>query len=193
MQKFLASLKQYYWPISALIFCPCHLPLTMSAVASLTAGTAIGAYISTYYSSIETVLAVTFSFYFVLAFMIWIVRGPQHEQGTACKLDSKSSKQLSGLSTKQIIVWGIIGMLLMPALVSISVFTEQSDFTKTLSEIFAINPEFNSGFIWLISLSTVVMIPVMVIWLVWMWLAWAKVNAAGGDKAAAETWSYEYD
>lgn len=77
MQKFWTALKQNFWPISALIFCPCHLPLSMAAIASLTAGTVVGGFISTHYSSIETVLAVAFSFYFVLAFMIWVVRGPQ--------------------------------------------------------------------------------------------------------------------
>ena len=77
MNRILQGLKDNFWPVSALIFCPCHLPLTMTAVVSLTAGTALGTFISANYSSIETVLAVAFSFYFVLAFMIWVVRGPR--------------------------------------------------------------------------------------------------------------------
>jgi hypothetical protein len=61
MYKLWDGLKQNFWPVSALLLCPCHLPLSMAAIASLTAGTALGAYISTHYSSIETVLAVVFS------------------------------------------------------------------------------------------------------------------------------------
>jgi len=190
MNKIWAPFKQYFWPVSALIFCPCHLPLTMTAVASLTAGTIIGTYITRNYSSIETVLAVAFSFYFVLAFMIWVVRGPQQPEGAACAIDEKGNQCVSGLSTKQIIVWGIIGMLTMPALIAISIFTRQNFIDETVTQVFAINPAFNSGFIWLISLSTVVMIPVMVIWLVWMWLAWTRVDVS---KVDTENWSYEYE
>ena len=189
LYKFLNALKQNFWPISALIFCPCHLPLTMAAAASLTAGTALGAYISTYYSSIETVLAVAFSFYFVLAFMIWVVRGPSPAKGVACTVYTKGKQEASGLSTRQIVVWGLIGMFLMPALVAVSAFTKQSYFVETINYIFTLDPAVNSGFIWLISLSTVVMIPVMVIWLVWMWLAWSKTDFS----KAEERWSYEYE
>src|SRR5262245_54104327 len=128
LDKFLKTLKQNFWPISALIFCPCHLPLTMAAVASLTAGTALGAYISTYYSSIETVLAVAFSFYFVLAFMIWVVRGPSPAKEATCAIKAKDKQAVPGLSTRQIIVWGLIGMFLMPALVAISAFSRRSYF-----------------------------------------------------------------
>lgn len=190
MQKLYNSLKQNFWPVSALIFCPCHLPLTMAAVASLTAGTAVGAYISAHYSSIETVLAVAFSFYFVLAFMIWVVRGPQPAKGKACKIDSQGNPQVDGLSTRQIVVWGIIGMFTMPALVAISAFTKQEYFVDTIAQIFSLNPAANSGFIWLISLSTVVMIPVMVIWLVWLWLAWSKTDFS---KVDTENWTYELE
>lgn len=189
MKKFAMALKQNFWPVSALIFCPCHLPLTMAAFASLTAGTAVGAYITTYYSSIETVLAVVFSFYFVLAFMIWVVRGPNPKTGAACDMRS-GQQQVTGLTTKQIVVWGVIAMFTMPALVAISAFTKQSYFVDTMKQIFTLNPAVNSGFIWLISLSTVVMIPVMVIWLVWMWLAWSKTDFKQGDR---DNWSYEYE
>ncbi len=190
MQKLWIGLKQNFWPISALIFCPCHLPLSMAAVASLTAGTFVGAFISTHYSSIETVLAVAFSFYFVLAFMIWVVRGPQPVKGQTCVIGPRGEQRPTGLSTKQIVVWGIIGMFMMPALISISLFTKQNFADGVLSQVFAINPDLNSGLIWLISLSTVVMIPVMVIWLVWMWLAWSKRDYSQGD---ADSWNYEYE
>lgn len=190
MKQFWMSLKQYYWPISALIFCPCHLPLTMTAVASLTAGTALGAYFSRYYSSIETVLAVTFSFYFVLAFMIWVVRGPQQPEGAACVIDEQGKQRLNGLSTRQIIVWGIIGMFTMPALIAISIFTRENFVNETVTQILAVNPEINSGFIWLVSLATVVMIPVMLIWLAWLWLAWVKTDLTQVD---TESWNYDYE
>ena len=190
MNRILQGLKDNFWPVSALIFCPCHLPLTMAAVVSLTAGTALGTFISAHYSSIETVLAVAFSFYFVLAFMIWVVRGPRKAEGAACRIDARGNEQLDGLSTKQIVVWGIIGMLIMPALVAISAFTKQAYFAETMNQVFMVNPGMNSGFIWLISLSTVVMIPVMVIWLVWMWLAWSKTDLSPAD---GDTWGYEYE
>lgn len=190
IQKFWLALKQNFWPVSALIFCPCHLPLTMGAVAGLTAGTAVGSFISLHYNTIETVLAVTFSFYFVLAFMIWVVRGPQPVNGAACVIDARGKQRPTGLSTKQIVVWGIIGMFTMPALISISVFTRQNFADGVISQIFTGAPEINSGLIWLVSLATVVMIPVMVIWLVWMWLAWSKTDFSKTD---TENWSYEYE
>lgn len=191
MNKYWLALKQHFWPVSAIIFCPCHLPLTMSAVAGLTAGTVVGTYISTHYSAIESVLAVAFSFYFVLAFMIWVVRGPQRPAGAACAIDEQGRKRPVGLSTRQIVTWGVIGMLSMPALVSVSLFTKQTSIDEIVAGVLAINPA-NSGFIWLISLSTVVMIPVMVIWLVWMWISWSKADLVR-DVTRAEPWQYEYD
>ena len=190
MQKLWETFKQHYWPISAIIFCPCHLPLTMSAVATVTAGTFVGGFISAYYNSIESVLAVTFSFYFVIAFMIWAVRGPQQREGTVCVIDAEGRKQLSGLSTKNIFVWGIISMLIIPALVSVSVFVEQDFFNKSVLQMVVANMEYNSGLIWLVSITIVVMIPVMVIWLVWLWLAWSKSDRT---QLELETWSYDYE
>jgi hypothetical protein len=184
------NFKQHFWPISAIIFCPCHLPLTMSAVASLTAGTFAGTFISAYYNSIESILAVAFSFYFVLAFMIWVVRGPQKPETAACTLTSRQKQQLEGLSTRQIVVWGIIGMFTMPALVSISLFVRQDFIDQTVLRNAVAMMEYNSGFIWLVSITTVVMIPVMLIWLVWLWLAWAKTDLSQPD---LESWEYEYE
>ncbi len=189
-QKFWMALKQNFWPISALIFCPCHLPLSMSAVAGLTAGTVVGSFIAANYGTIETVLAVAFSFYFVLAFMIWVVRGPRPVKGAACVIDLKGQARPTGLSTQQIIVWGVIGMLMMPALVSLSLFTRKNTLDQSIIQSLIANVEVNSGLIWLISLATVVMIPVMVIWLVWMWLAWAKRD---GSRVDQENWGYEYE
>jgi hypothetical protein len=190
LQNFWAMLKQNFWPVSALIFCPCHLPLSMAGIASLTAGTALGAFIATNYSTIETVLAVTFSFYFVLAFMIWVVRGPQPLKGAACAIDHQGRARPTGLSTRQIVVWGVIGMLMMPALVSISLFTEKNPLDADIVQLLMANVDPNSGLIWLISLATVVMIPVMVIWLVWMWLAWSKTDS---NQLEGDNWGYEYE
>jgi len=190
MNRLWQSFKQNFWPISAIIFCPCHLPLTMSAVASLTAGTFVGAFISAYYNSIESTLAVAFSFYFVLAFMIWVVRGPQKAKGAACPVNLQEQRQLDGLSTRQIIVWGIIGMFTMPALVSISFFTRQDFMDQKMFQSVVANMEYNSGFIWLVSIATVVMIPVMVIWLVWLWLAWSKADLSQPE---VDAWKYEYE
>lgn len=190
LQKFWFALKQNFWPISALIFCPCHLPLSMAAIASLTTGTVIGSFIAANYGTIETILAVAFSFYFVLAFMIWVVRGPQPVKGAACVIDQKGKVRPTGLATKQIIVWGVIGMLMMPAMVALSLFTKKNILDEGVVELLVANVEVNSGLIWLISLATVVMTPVMIIWLVWMWLAWSKTDPKRVDQ---ENWSYEYE
>lgn len=179
-------LKQNFWPISAMIFCPCHLPLSMSAVAALTAGTFIGSWVSAYYNTIESVLAVTFSFYFVVAFMIWAVRGPKRGQGVACQLDENGRPQLNGLSTRQIISYGLIGMLIIPLLVTASLFVREDLIGNFIAA--ARTVELNSGLIWLICIAVVVMIPVMVIWLVWMWVAWTNA-----DPSISEDWKYEYE
>lgn len=190
LQNFWIALKQNFWPVSALIFCPCHLPLSMAGFASLTAGTVIGSFIAANYGAIETVLAITFSFYFVLAFMIWVVRGPQAAKGATCVIDAQGQARPTGLSTKQIMVWGVIGMLMMPAMVSLSLFTKNDSLDQGIVQMLLANVEVNSGLIWLISLATVVMIPVMIIWLVWMWLAWAKRDDRQADP---ENWRYEYE
>ncbi len=189
MNQVWQSLKDNFWPVSAILLCPCHLPLSMTGIAMLTAGTAFGAFLTTHYSTIESVLAVTFSFYFVMAFMIWVVRGPKQREGAACVIDTDGSRKLSGLSTKNIIVWGIIGMFVVPALVSVSVFVQIDFFSAEVLQTIATNTDYNSGLIWLFSLTVVVMIPVMVIWLVWLWLAWLKTDR---DDPTLD-WGYDYE
>lgn len=190
MQNVWQTLKRNYWPISAMIFCPCHLPLTMNAVASLTAGTYLGSRFMANYSSIETVLAVVFSLYFVMAFMIWMVRGPKQREGAVCVIDDHGNKRLSGLSTKQIVIWGVIGILVTPTLTSVSLFTDQDLIHQTALRQAIATMEYNSGLIWLTSLALVVMIPVMIIWLVWLWLAWTKIDPTRYDLGE---WTYEFD
>lgn len=190
MSNLRQNLKQHFWPISAILFCPCHLPLTMQFVATITAGTALGSLISAYYSPVETVLAITFSFYFVLAFLMWVVRGPKQREGQACLIDADGNRRLSGLSTAQILTWGIIGMLLVPALVTISYFTREDPVGDTIFQTALANVGLNSGFIWLLSITLVVMIPVMLVWLVWLWLAWSKTDMTD---PTLDDWKYEYE
>ena len=190
MESIGAALKQHFWPISAMIFCPCHLPLSMAALASLSAGTALGGLISANYTAIESVLAVLFSFYFVLAFMIWAVRGPRRADGETCEVaPGADPAQPDGLSMRQILLWGILGMLAMPLLIAASLFV-RSDLLGELATSLRGADFAGSGLIWLVSLSTVVMIPVMIIWLAWMWIAWSRTDPA---QAESESWSYEYD
>ncbi|MEZ4660573.1 MAG: hypothetical protein R2911_23705 [Caldilineaceae bacterium] len=181
-----AFIKQHFWPISAMIFCPCHLPLSMAALAWLTAGTFVGAFVSSYYNTIESVLAITFSCYFVLAFMIWAVRGPQQAHGAACLLDENGRPMLGGLSTRQIIMYGVMGMFVVPLLVTASLFVREDLFGEFIKA--AQTVDLHSGLIWLISITVLVMIPVMVIWLVWMWIAWTNA-----DPNLTEDWEYEYE
>jgi len=186
MKRFSAFIKKYWWPISAILFCPCHLPLSMGGLLALTAGTGIGALFAAYYSTIESVLAVTFSFYFVIAFLIWIVRAPRKEAN--CPVDTRRSGQPQGLSTKQIVSWGTGSALLMPMLILAAFVTREG----TLDKIIAGARDFdyaNSGFIWLVSISAIVMIPVMVVWIVWMWIMWRRPDAA----SKPEKQGYEYD
>lgn len=190
MSAFRKSLKDNFWPISAIFLCPCHLPLTMNFVAMITAGTAFGSYIALHYSTIETVLAITFSFYFVMAFLIWMVRGPKQRKGAACVIDDKGNKRLSGLSTRQIIIWGVIAMLVTPTLTSMSLFTGQDLTHQTALRQAIATIEYNSGLIWLASLALVVMIPIMIVWLAWLWLAWSQMDLT---RYNFEDWTYEFD
>ncbi|MEM7344457.1 MAG: hypothetical protein AAF485_09445 [Chloroflexota bacterium] len=184
------SFKQNFWAISAIILCPCHLPLSMGAVATVTAGTTVGAYFMAHYNTIESVLAVVLSFYFVLAFMIWVVRGPQKPAEQVCPIDEHGNPYLAGLSTKQILVWGLIGMLITPALATVSFFAREDPLNQQVMRTLLANTEYNSGLIWLISIAVVVMIPIMVIWLVWLWLAWSQTDLT---QPGLDDWSYEYE
>lgn len=187
MQSFLSLLKQKFWPISAILFGPWHAPLMLSAVAGLTAGTALGDLIATNYDSIKSVLVILFSIYFMIAFMMWVVHRPEQAKGERTKA---SYEEIIGLSTKQIIGWGLVGMVMIPALVGLSVFANREYFLDTIQYIVSQDAAVNSGFIWLISISTLVMVPIMVIWLVWMWLAWSKSDYS---QVEAESWNYEYE
>ena len=196
MNTFRFALRKHFWPISAMVFCPCHLPLSMGLISSITAGTFLGTYISSHYTAIESVLAVTFSFYFVLAFMIWAVRGPEHARiikaGESCPIDSPTGRPV-GLSTRQIALWGVIGTMAMPLLISASLLLQENVRRNIAGEMMR-NLEgmlgAGSGLVWLLSISTVVMIPVMIIWITWLWIAWSKVSP---EDRKAEQWQYEFE
>ncbi len=180
-------LKRYWWPISALLFCPCHLPLSMGFIALASTGTAFGAWLTRYYAPIESTLAITFSFYFVIAFLIWAVRGPRSIDGSACVIDENGHVRPQGFSTRQVVLWGIGSAFIMPTLVTISFLTRSG----LVRDIFNGSAGFDvteSGFIWLVSISAIVMIPVMVVWIAWMYISWMKV-----DPDSVEQWDYEYE
>jgi hypothetical protein len=155
----------------------------------LTAGTGVGAFLTAHYTSIESTLAILFSFYFVVAFMIWAVRGPRAaNQAVACTVNARGETRPTGFSNKQIIAWGIGSALIMPTLVLAGVVIRDD----LPSKIIAGARDFdmaNSGFIWLISISTIVMIPIMVVWIAWMWVMWTRSEGS----AEPEKWEYEYD
>jgi hypothetical protein len=190
MRKPFAVIQQWFWPLSALVFGPWHAPLLLSAVSRLTAGTVIGSAIVTHYNTLKSILVVTFSLYFVLAFMIWVVGKRRPANGPGDEPGVTESGQILGLSTKQIIGWGLVGMVIVPVLVSVSVLTHQAYYVATFKQIFSLDPSMNAGFIWLVSISTLIMIPTMVIWLVWMWRAWAKTDRSQPELGS---WDYEYE
>ncbi|MEI2613147.1 MAG: hypothetical protein V9G20_31290 [Candidatus Promineifilaceae bacterium] len=189
MNQLTSYIRKNWWPISAILFCPCHLPLSMGAIVGLTAGTSVGALLTTHYASIESTLAVAFSFYFVMAFMIWAVRGPRTQTGEAvCVIDANGNLRRAGFSTKQIIIWGIGSALLMPILVLAGFLIKDDLLGKIMTGAEGFDMA-NSGFIWLISISTIVMIPVMVVWIAWMWAMWSRTDVT----AEPQEWEYEYE
>jgi hypothetical protein len=190
MRKWWNAFKDKFWPLSALLCGPWQAPLVLSVASRLSADTALGAFILDNYNSIKSVLLLVLSLYFMLAFMMWAVgrRRPTHV--TRHEMDEADEQAVMGLSLKQIIGWGCMGMVTLPILIALSAMTNQAYFIDTFKHISGQEPTINPGFIWLISLSTVIMIPIMVIWLIWMWRAWSNTN--DGERAT-ESWGYEYD
>jgi hypothetical protein len=190
MNKVSGMIKKNWWPISAILFCPCHLPLTMGILVALTAGTSFGAYLTANYTALESSTAVLFSFYFVIAFLIWAIRGPSSESKEGCELDTNGNPVRKGFSTKEILFWGIGSALLMPTLVLAGLFVRDDLLGKFIGSAAYFDIS-NSGFIWLISISTIVMIPVMVVWIAWMYVMWSKTEVSAEDQP--EEWAYDYD
>lgn len=182
------ALKGKFWAISALLSGPWNALLAFAVMSHLSKGTTLESYLLLKGDLIKSVLVLAFSLYFVLALMMWAVgrRRPVHETHN----DAVGGKEdaVIGLSLKQIIGWGLLGMATVPALAVISVVARQADVVDAFNH-FVDQSAINSGFVWLISISVVIMIPTMVIWLVWMWRAWSSTKQT--DEAAS--WGYEYD
>ena len=190
MQRWLHACKGKFWPLSALLCGPWQAPLVLSVASRLSADTTLGSVIAANYNGIQSVLVLVFSLYFMLAFMMWAVGRRRPTHATHHDMDDVDEQAVMGLSLKQIIGWGCLGMITLPILIVLSALTQQTYFMATLKHISGQEPTINPGFIWLLSLSTVIMIPIMVIWLIWMWRAWSNTNDSG---QAAENWGYEYD
>lgn len=190
MRRWWHALEGKFWPLSALLCGPWQAPLVLWLASRLSAGTPLGAFISANYNGIKSVLVLVFSLYFMLAFMMWVVGRRRPAQVTHRETDEVDKQAVMGLSLKQIIGWGCMGMVMLPILIILSAMTNQAYFMDTFKHLSGREPTINPGFVWLISLSTVIMIPIMVIWLIWMWRAWSNTNA--GEREA-ESWGYDYD
>lgn len=186
MKTVLGYIKRNFWPISSIVFGPWHAGLMLMLVAGVTSGTILGDYIAANYDSIKSILVVTFSLYFMVAFMMWVVHRPKPEK----KEVSGQRKEIIGLSVAQILGWGVVGIVAVPLLMAISVYSYWEYFSETIAYILSLDAAMNAGFIWLISIAALVMTPVTVIWLAWMWLAWNRAEYADLDM---ENWSYEYE
>jgi hypothetical protein len=185
MSNLFPFIKRHWWPISAVLFCPCHLPLSMGAIAALASGTLFGAVFSAWYSTIETVLAIVFSFYFVIAFLLWLASGPLmlDKSARTCNTARKPA-----FSTSQTVSWGVGSALLMPTLV-LSAFVSRNGLLEEIVRGARGFDWTNSGFIWLLSISAIVMIPVMVVWIAWMWIMWTRHD----PDSPPEKWEKEYE
>ncbi|MCB0194316.1 MAG: hypothetical protein KDJ65_20365 [Anaerolineae bacterium] len=186
MKAVLGYIKRNFWPISSIAFGPWHAGLMLLMVGGLTKGTILGDYIEAHYTSLKSILVVTFSLYFMVAFMMWVVHRPKPEK----KEVSGQRKEIIGLSLWQILGWGFLGILTVPLLMAVSVFSYRDYFTETLQYILSLDAAVNAGFVWLISIAALVMTPITVVWLAWMWLAWNRAEYSEGDM---DNWSYEYE
>lgn len=190
MRGLASILKRQFWPISALVFGPWHASLCLWAISRLTAGTAIGAYVTAHDTTIRPILVVVFSLYFMLALMMWVTgRRAISSQGCEQEIDVDPQSVL-GLSGRQILGWGLLGILTIPLFVWISTVGHQAYVVATFHHIFGHEASASLGFIWLMSIAMLIMIPTMVIWLVWMWRAWVKTDRS---RVGADDWNYEYE
>ncbi len=113
MKTLRSIVKRQFWPISALVFGPWHASLCLWVVSRLTAGTALGTYITVHTATIKPVVVVVFSLYFTLAFMMWIAGKRATSSQAAEPLHDADPQQVLGLSGKQILAWGLIGILII--------------------------------------------------------------------------------
>lgn len=190
MRTLVSILKRHYWPISAVVFGPWHASLCLWAVSRLAAGTALGTYLAAHHDTVKPIMVVLFSLYFTLAFMMWVAGKRAPLRRAAEPLSDTDLQQVLGLSGKQILVWALMGVLTIPIFVGFSTAGQQAYVVETFHHIFGHDPSANLGFIWLISIAMLIMIPTMVVWLVWMWRAWARTDRS---QMGADHWDYEYE
>ena len=183
MRTLTSMIKRRFWPISAVVFGPWHAPLCVWAMSRLTDGTALGRYLAAHDDTVRPIVVVIFSLYFTLALMMWIA-------GKRATLRDADAEEALGLSSRQIVGWGLFGILMIPAFIWFSTVEQQAYIVETFHHIFDRDPSANLGLIWLISIATLIMIPTMVIWLVWMWRAWAKTDRT---RMGVDDWDYEYE
>ena len=88
----MAKIKAYIASVVAFIACPCHLPLTLPLLISLTAGTAFGAWLTHNTLLVVILSTVVFSGGLALAFM-WFSQ-------PACPPIPNSALHLSKVQTK---------------------------------------------------------------------------------------------
>ena len=175
--------KRQFWPISALVFGPWHASLCVWAISRLTSGTALGTYLAAHESAVKPIVVVIFSLYFTLALMMWVA-------GKRAASRDAEAQQALGLSGGQIVGWGLLGILTIPIFIWFSAIEQRAYLVETFHHIFGRDPSANLGLIWLISIAMLIMMPTMVVWLVWMWRAWAKTDRS---RMGVDDWDYEYE
>ncbi len=186
MRPWFLFLHRQFWPLSALLFGPWSGALLVSWAIQLTAGSQAGESIHTHADALRVVLVSLGSLYCVLAFLRWTVGRP----APGPEPPAPRSEVAHGLSTGQIMGWGLLGVLLIPALVLLSTISYQSYFVSAFTQIFHLDSSMNMGLIWLVSIAMLIMTPIMVVWLVWMWRIWATHRTS---QEAADTWDHEYE
>lgn len=81
------AVKSYFFMITGFLSCPCHLPLTLPLLLTLTAGTALGAWLAQNAGGITVVLAI----YFVIALAIGF-GGASTNKEASCEVPALKSK-----------------------------------------------------------------------------------------------------
>ena len=178
-----AIVKRRFWPISAVVFGPWHAPLCVWAILRLTAGTALGTYLAAHEGALRPTVVVIFSLYFTLALMMWVA-------GKRAASREADAQEALGLSGRQIVGWGLLGILTIPLFIWLSTVEQQGHVIETFRHIFGRDRAANMGLIWLVSIAMLIMMPTMVVWLVWMWRAWTKTDRAS---TGVDDWDYEYE
>src|SRR5712692_9594548 len=98
MKTLTANMRGYFFFITGLLACPCHLPVTLPLLIALTAGTALGAFLS---NNVWIVVALS-TLYFIVALALGfrylgqekqVCEVPQHQAQTKSQFKSKRAKE----------------------------------------------------------------------------------------------------